>query len=362
MADLFWRQRSYWDLASSKALTLLFKAIGRVFGTYFTFDITNNNQELFIGSCPQKQYSNTAIVIQGTFRMRSASLFCLKRLLLTCPESPIIVSTWTDEHMSILTELKNMSGCDPRLHVIINDKPKQCYLSNLQIKSTLAGLRFAEKIGCEYALKIRSDIILKYPRPLEYLHSLYHSFSQRCSPSQRGRILIGSSGTFRGRLFSPSDFMSFAHIKDLLLMWELKLAEEPQEKFYSGLRQAEEPFSNEVAKSDSTYHTPFTGPENVGLMGAEPYIASNIIAKNPYVRYNTLSDYEKLLATSFLIFDSSSLGAIWLKYNYCGPLSKYRTGHSWGASTSYTSFKLAEYSFADWLSLFNASETYNYED
>lgn len=72
----------------------------------------------------------------------------------------VVFSTW-EEHKDFLLVL----GVDEE-KIITSSKPTNCghSNSNLQFKSSYIGVEHGKRIGYEYALKIRSDLLIKKER------------------------------------------------------------------------------------------------------------------------------------------------------------------------------------------------------
>ena len=115
--------------------------------------------------------------------------------------SNVVYSTWKNEKNKLINEK----------HKVLSNQPfvsgKQNI--NLQVKSTLEGLKYASKMGCEYAFKIRSDMVIS---DLE---------------------LLISKLKFDGTLYFPAwhqhedgyfvDYFNFGPIEKMIKFWNISL-------------------------------------------------------------------------------------------------------------------------------------------
>ncbi len=111
-----------------------------------------------------------AIVIQGPIiaKFTSETVKFYKR---NYPKANIILSTWKGE---------DVSGFE-NVHIILNDKPLYVGLRNinLQICSSLAGIKMAQSLKIPYVLKTRSDQRIYGLNCLTFMHNLLKCFGDR---------------------------------------------------------------------------------------------------------------------------------------------------------------------------------------
>ena len=58
---------------------------------------------------------------------------------------------------------------------------------------------------------------------IDQLLTLHETFTKKIPSSQKGRVVVGSMGSFRARPFCVSDFFSFGFTEDIISMWDLEL-------------------------------------------------------------------------------------------------------------------------------------------
>ena len=197
-------------------------------GNLIVYDLfIGGDQHHFLGS-PKNEISNIGIVIQGgigdTFTLRMA-LKTIKRYKLSYPNSKIILSTWNSVNKEYLDSLNNCVREYNDVYVILNEQPSYAGAGNgnLQILSTLNGAKFAQSLGVEYILKTRTDQFFADYMFIDQLLTLHKTFTERLPRSQKGRIVVGSMGSFRARPFCVGDFFSFGFTEDIITMWDLEL-------------------------------------------------------------------------------------------------------------------------------------------
>ena len=114
-----------------------------------------------------KMYNNLSIIVQGAIN-KFETPKCLKSLRKYLPQAEIILSTWEGSDISKLEGLYDILvlNKDPGTQQFFNPKGKIIYNNlNRQLLSTQEGLKKATK---KYVLKLRTDLILKDARFLEY--------------------------------------------------------------------------------------------------------------------------------------------------------------------------------------------------
>jgi hypothetical protein len=152
---------------------------------------------------------------------------CLESVRRHLPEAELILSTWRGASVSGL----------PHDVLVINDDPggvpmdvKRRLMNNVnrQIVSTLGGLRQASR---PYAVKLRSDMDLGGPDFLNW----FGRYNRRASEFRvfEERIVGCTLYTINPRRFAPlafhpSDWFHFGLRADLLKLWDVPLALEPE--------------------------------------------------------------------------------------------------------------------------------------
>lgn len=121
---------------------------------------------------------------------------------------PIIFSTWTSGESS------QPDHFSPNHWLVKSPRPHLRGPSNLnmQKQSTLAGLRYAQGLGFEYALKVRDDM------DIDYLDEIINMLDFIANSNLRTKIwffdwVLHLSGY-------PMDFIQFGRTQDLISLWE----------------------------------------------------------------------------------------------------------------------------------------------
>jgi hypothetical protein len=173
--------------------------------------------------------SEISVVVQGPLygELTRRAVASVRRHL---PGAEVIYSGWKGSDPGSLGADKCVLSEDPGARAHPHD-PRFFNNTNRQIVSTIAGLREAAH---EYAIKLRSDHLLTSARFLEYFDQFpnrgadYAIFEHRVIASD-----IYTKTPERGpHLFHPTDWFHFGLKRDLLLLWDLPLAPEPDATEY----------------------------------------------------------------------------------------------------------------------------------
>lgn len=150
----------------------------------------------------------------------------LQSIRVFLPQAEIILSTWKGADVAGLEFDK----------IVFNDDPGACEYHggggrnnvNRQIVSTFNGMRIASR---DYVLKLRSDSVLTGSGFLDY----FGHFPQRSAKSVFAEKVVASSrGSFIPNYrmlhscYFPSDWFHFGRRADLLDLWDIPLAPEPE--------------------------------------------------------------------------------------------------------------------------------------
>lgn len=256
--------------------------------------------------------TRVGIVMQGPIvRDDDFTLETLRLYRKLFGEAPIILSTWIGAvDRELAAELDKL-----RVAVRQSSPPAIAGPSNfnLQVKSTLEGLKFMQSLGVEYALKTRTDQRIYSQNALTALLSM-----QRCFPAidGGGRVIAVSLDTFLERPFGLSDMLQFGHLRDLIALWSVPLA-----------------------RSEA----PATWSER-GYVN-ESYLAHTFALRRSKYDFS-LDGWLAALREVFCVVDAGSLDLIWRKYSD----REYR----W---RSYKPQDLTELTFLDWLSFMLPSDS-----
>ena len=232
---------------------------------------------------------DVGIVVQGPIRHENSfTLKTIEMYLHNFPDTPIILSTWDDEEIEAF---RLIAGKNSNLHIIVQKKPQNPSVSNinLQISSTLSGLKKLKTLKKRYAIKTRTDQCMFDSLAIVKLISRY-----KTDPDQQ-KIIILSLGSFLFRPYGASDFFQFGLIELLEEYWSLP--------------------------HDSRLHSEiFVFTETSSLREfainelCEVYLATNYLRSKgeilDFTLHNSLLMYKKY----FIVIDPSYIDIIWDKY------------------------------------------------
>ena len=171
-----------------------------------------------------------SVVVQGGIEKKYI-FNCIKSIRYYLPEAEIILSTWKECLVDGIDYDILVSNEDPGAYAYTSDGKVQN--QNRQILSAQNGIKNASR---KYVLKLRSDMQLKGTKFLKYFKK-YQSRNDTCKILQE-RVLINSLYTResilkkRTFLFHPSDWVMFGLKEDLINIWDIPLAPEPQTSEY----------------------------------------------------------------------------------------------------------------------------------
>lgn len=189
----------------------LFKIIKNIL-----IDFTRWNSQISI------QSKDISVVVQGAVNREITphSLASVRKYL---PNAEIILSTWKNTDVSGLDYDKLVLNDDPG--AVFEQEINAPNNINRQIVSTLNGLKASEK---KYTLKFRSDILLTSKNFLKY----YGKYEKRFSFLNilHKRILVCNKYTRKANClcFHISDWVMFGETRDLIKIWDIPMALEPE--------------------------------------------------------------------------------------------------------------------------------------
>lgn len=314
------------------------------------YDIFDTNRQFAISGKPNNAVSNIGIVIQGGVTNDVALKLiehAVNRYKLSYPNCIIVISTWNNTEASYIDKLTKTVQRYRNTFLLLNKPPEYpgSANANMQIVSTLNGARFAEKQGAEYILKTRTDQVFGDFLFLDQLISLHKTFRAKLPESQKGRIVVGSMGSFRARPFCVSDFFSFGFTKDIISMWDLELDMPDHGPRDIIIRDRSPDDKYPIADTDIDHLKYVTSDSRSG----EGYFASNLLYRSGRSYSFDWKDSNDFLACCFIVADSCSLGLIWPKYGTTSSFSKYKSGHAWGSTFEKSIHGMYEINFTKWL-------------
>ena len=202
---------------ANRLLYRIFKYINLNSNLIATYDLVDPEQFFNILKVDSIK-SGIGILVQGPIIKKTTRLN-LRLLKHHYPNNYIVFSTWSNQDLRELSDLE-----DGFFHIILNDKPEYCGVSNInmQIASTKTGLNYLAALNCTHVLKTRSDIILTNSYALRYF---MHQFSQTSEP----RLVFSSFNSFLNRPYSVTDQVMFSTTKLLMQFWDLDLVSEDEQ-------------------------------------------------------------------------------------------------------------------------------------
>jgi hypothetical protein len=227
-----------------------------------------------------KSSSNSAILIQGPILYHKFLDNVINFYSANYPKVPIILSTWKKD--GNIEKLRNLK----KVLLIENESPAIPGIANinLQVVSTLSGLKLANERNASYVLKIRSDQGLFASNFLEqFMFSLVNAPTSRFK-----RIATTDFNSFLFRPNSPSDQIQFAETGTLLDYWSAYSSENP---------------------IDGSF------PEEILLLA---YLSKLGIPNSRSLKFS-LETYRDC----FVFLDSTDLGLVWRKGSWRHPDSRF---------------------------------------
>lgn len=264
-----------------------------------------------------------AIVIQGPiinkdeFTVESINLY--KKIF---PDALIILSTWQNSNKNTLDHIDSLG-----IKVLLNEKPSDpgFFNVNMQLITTLEGIKYAKAYGSKYILKTRTDQRI-------HRHDLFCFFKnlQRLFPPIDGwqlqRLIISSFGTCKYRLYGVTDFFMFGCVEDMIKYWSAP------------------PFSIGIGRISSECDS----SDKIPIVSGVPVAGEIYIMVNYLIRINqklewTLDHYWKMLKQYFIVIDGIAIDIYWNKYFR---MNEYRY------TRDYAEPNPRAMEFADWLHLY----------
>ena len=140
----------------------------------------------------------------------------------------IILSTWDTEDKKYL---KNFEAIGVK--VLLSKAPDFAGRANLnyQILSTMKGLEEGEKLGCEYAIKTRTDQRFYSTNLSRDLFNLLKIYPPSPNYNMHSRLVALSFNSFKYRYYGISDMFLFGNTQDMLKYWNSPLDTKKYEEY-----------------------------------------------------------------------------------------------------------------------------------
>ena len=178
--------------------------------------------------------------------------------------------------------------------LVQNEPPLFAGLSNvnLQITSTVGGIRRADDGQTKYVLKTRTDQRCYKPFDfLSYMRFLQEKFPLAVNECLMRRLIIVSLDSLKNRLYGVTDFFMFGNIADMKKYWDLPL---DTNTFPGGILPPEMMIQSKVA---------------------EGYLVNNFFATTGFKPDWTVDNSNFFFSRFFCIIDKEQIDLFWFKYN-----------------------------------------------
>lgn len=162
------------------------------------------------------QSSSFAIIMQGPLCQKDdMTANSIKFYKKAYPLSKIIVSTWKDESEEYIRKITELGAV-----VVQSERPSCSGIMNVnyQLTSSLVGVEKAKEMGCEFAVKTRTDQRICKPFIFDSMISAIKLFPG--GEGQKGRLV--TLGVCDGGMFTPyftCDFLYLGYVDDLLSLF-----------------------------------------------------------------------------------------------------------------------------------------------
>ncbi len=293
-----------------------------------------------------KKEPKIAIILQGPIhREYNYTIETIKLYKKSYSNAVIIVSTWDDIDKVDLDKIKDLN-----VEVVTSDKPKFTGIGNInfQIRSTKAGLEKAKELGCDYAIKTRTDQRYEKNNLIEFLFSLKDEFKIGNDfeyLKQKERIIV-AQGTSKSNMFIPyfiSDFFYFGTVDDLIKLFDY------DEMMVSETKADRQKIGNELKHRQSIM-------EYIEGRAPEIMIIKNYISEKGKRKIeNSVKDYWKFVKSNLITLSHDEVGFFWAKYerrfmeNNCN----FKYFDDGKLESRYT------WNFSNWLSLYKGYIEYD---
>lgn len=200
----------------------------------------------------------------------------------------IILSTWDTEDKKYL---KNFEAIGVK--VLLSKAPDFAGRANLnyQILSTMKGLKEGEKLGCEYAIKTRTDQRFYSTNLSRDLFNLLKIYPPSPNYNMHSRLVALSFNSFKYRYYGISDMFLFGNTQDMLKYWNSPLDTKKYEEY-------------KTIKQKDLWQQ----------YCSETYIASHFLKNIGVTPEYTLKHTWKIYKDLFIFIDKEILDMYWPKY------------------------------------------------
>lgn len=288
-----------------KAIKPFFDIVEPVIGRFITF----HTRPMFAAGVfldprdVDHDYSEYAIVVQGLISKRNN--FTLETLLLYkrfFPKALIILSTHEGEDEYCIEQAKQAG-----VEVVVSGRPKELILNrlgrhkniNLQMITSMAGIRRAVEAKKKYTLKIRTDERIYNHNSLIFMSNLLKKFPITIPNCRQKGRLIAINNTTRKLYYFP-DPVAFGYTEDIALYYGADII--PQDH-----RVVMTKYGENAIIDLGSIQLP---------LAPEHYFFTEFLKKIGYKFEGTLEDSLRALAKHTILIDgATSLDWYFYKYN-----------------------------------------------
>lgn len=237
----------------------------------------------------------------------------------------IILSTWDTEDKKYLKNFESIG-----VKVLLSKAPDFAGRANLnyQILSTMKGLEEGKKLGCEYAIKTRTDQRFYSTNLSRDLFNLLKIYPPSPNYNMHSRLIALSFNSFKYRYYGISDMFLFGNTQDMLKYWNSPLDTKKYEEY-------------KTIKQKDLWQQ----------YCSETYIASHFLKNIGVTPEFTLKHTWKIYKDLFIFIDKEILDMYWPKYTNLD--SRWRL---------FRPNMLEEMRHSDWLNLYLNDDFFIKED
>lgn len=237
----------------------------------------------------------------------------------------IILSTWDTEDKKYLKNFESIG-----VKVLLSKAPDFAGRANLnyQILSTMKGLEEGEKLGCEYAIKTRTDQRFYSTNLSRDLFNLLKIYPPSPNYNMHSRLVALSFNSFKYRYYGISDMFLFGNTQDMLKYWNSPLDTKKYEEY-------------KTIKQKDLWQQ----------YCSETYIALHFLKNIGVTPEYTLKHTWKIYKDLFIFIDKEILDMYWPKYTNLN--SRWRL---------FRPNMLEEMRHSDWLNLYLNDDFFIKED
>ena len=167
------------------------------------------------------RFAGYAIILQGPVRAEeNFTVETIKYYKRCYPGVTVIVSTWTGSDTAAKAEAEKLGA------VWIESEPPEArgaWNVNMQLDSSLAGMKKAKALGCRYAMKTRTDQRIYANDVLQYFRELQEIFPSGDPELMPQRLVyISRDASYRYMPFSLGDLVVFGETDEMVKLYSIK--------------------------------------------------------------------------------------------------------------------------------------------